>query len=291
MNVRSVNISSLVILMALLSFILEGFLYYFLYHPGWVLLLAAIVSLVLSHFFLETSFSYQYCFLYAAFMVISTLIYSIIIYCIQPNKLLPYGPALGWLVAINWLVPFLYCMIRDINDKGPRFDRFRLYLIRMTILYAIPYVVILLQKYFLHPIEPPYQKMPFGAQNFIPFMATGTYVETALAEGTNLTPLIQYMLIITALFIPYGFFFRVYMEKMFYPLRLLCYISFPLIMELSQYVIGIGRGHIDDFALALFGTCIGTLFYHLMNGIYHFWAGRDFAKDRTQIKVSQFLDL
>ena len=60
MNARTVNISSLVILLALLSLICEGFLYYFLPSPIWSIVFAVLVSLALSHFFLESSFSYSY---------------------------------------------------------------------------------------------------------------------------------------------------------------------------------------------------------------------------------------
>lgn len=51
MNARTVNISSLVILLALLSLICEGFLYYFLPSPIWSIVFAVLVSLALSHFF------------------------------------------------------------------------------------------------------------------------------------------------------------------------------------------------------------------------------------------------
>ena len=51
MNARTINISSLVILLALLSLICEGFLYYFLPSPIWSIVFAVLVSLALSHFF------------------------------------------------------------------------------------------------------------------------------------------------------------------------------------------------------------------------------------------------
>ena len=77
MNARTINISSLVILLALLSLIGEGFLYYFLPSPIWSIVFAVLVSLALSHFFLESSFSYSYNVLHAAFMTIGTFIYAV----------------------------------------------------------------------------------------------------------------------------------------------------------------------------------------------------------------------
>ena len=117
MNARTVNISSLVILLALLSLICEGFLYYFLPSPIWSIVFAVLVSLALSHFFLESSFSYSYNVLHAAFMTIGAFIYAVIVYCIQPNPWLHYSFYLVLLVLVNWLTPFLYCSIRDLYEK------------------------------------------------------------------------------------------------------------------------------------------------------------------------------
>lgn len=50
MNARTVNISSLVILLALLSLICEDFIL-FLPSPIWSIVFAVLVSLALSHFF------------------------------------------------------------------------------------------------------------------------------------------------------------------------------------------------------------------------------------------------
>ena len=63
MNKRSVNISSLVILLSLLSFLFEMCLYYFIPQHLITVAVAAIISLGLAHFFLESSLNYDYCFL------------------------------------------------------------------------------------------------------------------------------------------------------------------------------------------------------------------------------------
>ena len=90
MNNRAVNISSLVILLSLVSFIAEACLYYLInYH--WVsILFAVLFSVGLSHFCLESSLNYGYSFLHAAFMVTITFIFSTVIYLIQPNQWIHY---------------------------------------------------------------------------------------------------------------------------------------------------------------------------------------------------------
>jgi len=122
MNKRAVNISSLVLLLALLSFILEVCLYYFV-PVHWVAVVAAGgLSLILTHYFLETTLDYDSCFLQAAFMTIMTTAFCIVIYLMESNEWIAYDYTLLVLVAVNWLVPFGYCFIRDFMDRGPRFD-------------------------------------------------------------------------------------------------------------------------------------------------------------------------
>ena len=150
MNARTVNISSLVILLALLSLICEGFLYYFLPSPIWSIVFAVLVSLALSHFFLESSFSYSYNVLHAAFMTIGAFIYAVIVYCIQPNPWLHYSFYLVLLVLVNWLTPFLYCSIRDLYDTTPHFEGYRRFFIQMSIVLLVCYILALIKQYYIH---------------------------------------------------------------------------------------------------------------------------------------------
>ena len=241
MNARTVNISSLVILLALLSLICEGFLYYFLPSPIWSIVFAVLVSLALSHFFLESSFSYSYNVLHAAFMTIGAFIYAVIVYCIQPNPWLHYSFYLVLLVLVNWLTPFLYCSIRDLYDTTPHFEGYRRFFIQMSIVLLVCYILALIKQYYITPIVPPYKEPAFGAQNFVPFMATGNYLESALRNGSDLFPLICYLAEAVCLYIPFGYYICAYFLKWNYIFRLFLYLAFPAAMEISQAVSGLGR--------------------------------------------------
>ena len=122
MNKRTVNISSLVLLLSLLSLITTMCLYYIVPMHYVSVIFAAAASVLLAHFFLESSLNYDYNFLHAASMTVTTLIFAIVIYLIQPNEWITFDFWLPCLVLINWLVPFLYCTLRDLFDRGPRFD-------------------------------------------------------------------------------------------------------------------------------------------------------------------------
>ncbi|MCH5267892.1 MAG: VanZ family protein [Lachnospiraceae bacterium] len=289
MNARTVNISSLVILLALLSLICEGFLYYFLPLQALTVVFAVMVSLILSHFFLETSLSYAYNAVYAAFMTIGTFIFSVIVYYIQPNQWLQYDFILVFIVLANWLTPFLYCTFRDLHDISPRFSGYNKFFRQMSILLLLCYIFALAKQYYLTPIVPPYQEGSFGAQNFVPFMATGSYLEEALRKNTTLFPLFCYILEMIFLYIPFGYYVSAYMKKIFFPVRLFLYLAYPAIMEMSQYIFGRGRAHIDDYTLALFGILIGSLIFHATCGIFRMVADREFLSPRNTLNLSRFL--
>ena len=122
MNKRTVNISSLVLLLSLLSLITTMCLYYLVPMHYVSVIFAGVASVLLAHFFLESSLNYDYNFLHAASMTVSTLVFAIAIYVIQPNEWICFDFWLPCLVLANWIIPFLYCTLRDLFDRGPRFD-------------------------------------------------------------------------------------------------------------------------------------------------------------------------
>lgn len=288
MNKRAVNISSLVILLALLSFILEMCMYYFIPQHFITVIVAAIISLGLTHFFLETSLDYDYCFLHAAFMTIASVGFCMVVYFMQPNKWIHYDYTLIALIIVNWLTPFVYCFIRDFADRGPRFADYLFFFNGMSVLFLIVYFIGITKQFFVTPLLPPYQSLEFGAHNFIPFMATGNYLETALSNGEDITPMIVYIIEIIVFCIPFGFYAKVYTRN--YPIiaRFAIYLGIPLIVEVLQYITGIGRGDIDDYALSLIGTIIGIAIFHVVNHISYGINKRDFLENRTVTKSLLF---
>ncbi len=288
MNKRAVNISSLVVLLALLSLILEICLYYFIPQHMVTVFLAVAISLGLSHFFLETSSDYDYCFLHAAFMTITSLAFCTIVYLMQPNEWIEYDYFLLALVIVNWFVPFAYCFIRDFCDRGPRFADYLFFFHGMSVLFLLVYLFAIVKQMFLTPFLPPYEAAAFGAHNFVPFMSIGSYIESALAAGTNLQSIIVYIVEMIVLAIPFGFYARVYCRN--FPLvgRLAVYFGVPFLLEGLQYLTGIGRADIDDYTLAIIGAMIGIVIYHAIYYVSYEAHKRDFLEDRTVAKSLLF---
>lgn len=282
MNNRAVNISSLVILLSLVSFIAEACLYYLVNYHWISIVFAVIFSVGLSHFCLESSLNYGYSFLHAAFMVTITFIFSTVIYLIQPNQWIHYDFSMVVLVLVNWLVPFLYSNIRDMLDRGPRFDGFHLFFRRMSILFIVFFLFVLIKQYFLTPITPPYQELPFGAHNFIPMMTTASYIEFALKSHVSLAPLFCYIGEMVAIGIPIGFLVRIYGARLPFVLRLLIYVGIPVILELLQDRAGRGWGDIDDVTMSLFGILIGVILFYLLNGLSQSVSNREYMMSRSQ---------
>lgn len=288
MNKKAVNISSLVILLALLSLILEICLYYFIPQHMVTLAAAAVISLILTHFFLETSLDYDYCFLHAALMTISSLAFCTVVYLIQPNDWIAYDYSLLALIMINWLVPFAYCFIRDFSDRGPRFSDYLFFFHGMSVLFLAVYCIAIIKQLFITPFIPPYTPPAFGAHNFVPFMATGNYIEQALSEGKDISTMIIYIAEMIALAIPFGFYAKVYCRSYPFIARLLIYLAAPLLLEGVQYLTGIGRADIDDYSLAMIGTVIGVVIYNIVYYVSFETHKRDFLEDRTVTKSLLF---
>ena len=287
MKNRSVNISSLVILLSLLSFMAEICIYYLINYHAVCLVTAIIFAVGIGHFCLESSLNYGYNFLHSAFMVTACTIFAIVIYLIQPNRWIHYDYCLVYLVLLNWLVPFIYAMIRSLIDQGPRFDGYHIFFQRMSILFAVVFVFAILKEYFITPLTPPYEELVFGAHNFVPFMASASYMEIAIRNHLELAPLLLYILKMVCMGIPAGFFTRVYTDSLPFPARLGIYFGVPIVLEILQELTGRGWGDIDDVTMSMFGVLIGVILYYIMNLLFQSVSNREFTVTRSSAKYFQ----
>ena len=172
--------------------------------------------------------------------------------------------------------------IRDMLDRGPRFDGFHIFFQRMSVLFIVFFLFVVIKQYFLTPITPPYQELPFGAHNFVPMMTTASYIEFALNSHTSLTPLFCYIAEMIALGVPIGFFVRIYGAKLPFLLRLVIYAGIPVILELLQELTGRGWGDIDDVTMSLLGVLIGVILFYLLNGLSQSVSNREYMMSRSQ---------
>jgi glycopeptide antibiotics resistance protein len=152
----------------------------------------------------------------------------------------------------------------------------------MSLLFVLFFLFVIVKQYFLTPLTPPYQELPFGAHNFVPFMTTASYIEFSLYNNVSLIPLIHYIVEMIFLGIPIGFFVRIYGNRFPFLLRLLTYFAIPIVLECLQELTGQGWGDIDDVAMSLLGMLIGVIVYHIMNLISQSVSNREFMMERNQ---------
>ncbi|MBR1743780.1 MAG: VanZ family protein [Lachnospiraceae bacterium] len=284
MGKRSVSISSLIILLALLSFLFEVCLYYFIKEHFVTVLVAIVLSVVLTHYFLEKTMGYDGCFLQGAFVTICSAAFVVVIYLLQPNPWMEYDYWALVLVLANWLVPFIYCFIRDFCDHGPRYDGYLFFFYGMSAVFLMIYALMFIKQQFITPLLPPYEVMKFGAHNFVPFMATGHYFEAALSEGKDVSVMVLYIVQMVAFAVPYGFYVRVFTKEFPVILRILLYLCGPFLVEVVQAVTEIGRGDIDDYAFSIVGLAIGVGIFRLVDHVSYYANKRNFLEDRTVVK-------
>ena len=110
MNKRTVNISSLVLLLSLLSLITTMCLYYLVPMHYVSVIFAGVASVLLAHFFLESSLNYDYNFLHAASMTVSTLVFAIAIYVLISGSHVLY---LQTGLFLSFIARFVTCLTED----------------------------------------------------------------------------------------------------------------------------------------------------------------------------------
>lgn len=287
MRRHSVSINNLVLLVCILATAIQVGVYYFLNNPSLAVAVTIVLTIGITHFFLELSLDYEVCFLYSAIMVVFSLIIMIAIYECQPNQWISFHYQLIWVVFCNWFFAILYCICRDAADRGPRFENFVPFFHKMSTLCLLIYTATIIYIMFVSPLMPPYDVQNFGAHNFVPFMSTGTYLEETLRAGDDIMPMLIYIALVVASGIPFGFFTRLYLRKMMFLPRLLFMLLVPLFLEFLQECLQIGRGDIDDYCMSLAGVLLGVILFHIVDGIYRALGKQQFLMGKNK-SFSQF---
>lgn len=269
----------------LLSFLFEMCLYYFIPQHLITVAVAAIISLGLAHFFLESSLNYDYCFLHASFMTITSTAFTIIVYLMQPNVWIAYDYSLIALIIVNWFIPFWLLLYPRFLWPWSAFCRILIFLLRNE--HSFPYNLcnrFKLSCFLSHRYFHLMKQWDFGAHNFIPFMATGNYIEDALSHHASITKMITYILEMIVLGIPAGFYIRVFLRNHSITPRI-SHICSAISAWFIQFLTGIGRADIDDYTFYLIG--ISGRYCNLLYRISVFlmkYTKEDFLEDRTVVK-------
>lgn len=280
MQRRSIKIRTLTILFGILLVGAQFGSYYFLDRLSISAGITVILTLLLSHFYLEISLSYESCFFHSIItMVLSTICTGFIWY--YQSSLLVYSDWLWSLTILNWFLPLLYCIFRNFGDRGPRFVGFVPYFVKTSILFVLYYGFLLVYCSFLSE-----KAFPFSASVpdslFIPFMATATVIEDAIYLGSSILPLIFYVTELIVLFIPMGFYISLLLKKAGGFPKFILALFIPCIFEAVPLLYYSPKGFMTDNCLyRIIGMFLGMLLYQMINQLSHHFLGDDFLKPRN----------
>lgn len=282
MNHFSIKIHSLISLLSILLVGLEFGSYYFLNSvvPG--ILIAIFLNILLSHIYLEASLSFTSCFLQSLLTTILSTAAIILIYYYQTDSILVYQTTLLLFILLNWLVPFLFCIFRNLADRGPRFVSFRSAFWKMSLLFAVFYLFYFARHFFIIPAQFP-ESISNVTNPLIPLLATATYIEDSIYLSLKISPLLLFFAKSVLLFAPIGFYASILLKEA----SKIFIILLTLILPIGAACIPLafeGVFYTDTFLFQLIGTLIGIMLYQICNHISNHNLHLDFLEERSRYR-------
>lgn len=268
---KNISISSIVltIIFTILSVYIEFFCYYFFDTPWIPICITIFFSFIISHIAIEVTYNYELGSLqtFCSF-VLSTVILGFV-YLNQTNGFIPYKKHMLFLIFFNWLIPFVYYMLRHLLDRVGRLREYNRFFVKSSIIFFLFYIFILVWKQFLLPFSFPKVIFQSGSYNIIPFWTTASYIEDMIYNNTSLFPLISYILKQFFVFIPFGFYFWLSSSMRKLPVRIFILLFVPCIIEFIQLVTSRGYCDIDDYIYSCLGIVCGIILYCILDHIFY----------------------
>lgn len=280
MERRSIKITTFVFFISLFLVGAEFGVYYFVDKFWPVGLVTVLGSLIVSHIFLESSLTYDTCFLFSLMSMLFSSILTASVYFGQTGNIIVYREYVQFIIYANWLFPLLYSIFRCLFDRGPRFVCFNSYFWKTNILFGVFYLWNLVSHTVISPLRLPYGFDQKGI-SFIPFLTTATHIEDFIYTGNGIGSLIGYIIHILILFIPMGFYIALLLKKYSFLLKGFLIFLIPVAFESVPYVTQ-GIANIDSCFYRFFGLLIGILLYQILNAIFQHVTGEDFLYERNK---------
>lgn len=244
--------------------------------------IAAIICFLFCHITLEQTLNYEFCFSYSLLNIFLCTIIILLSFVGSKETILTYHPVLFLFIAIDWFIPLLYSMIRNLADHSLKYSDFNVFYRNTSIVFIIFYLAILIVFLFLRNNSFVSYFTDINSINYVPFLSLATLIEHYISGYFTLAELIRYLALCIALFIPYGFYstlmFR-YQNRIF---RFFALLFLPLVIEILQLVFLLGKCDVDDVLLGLLGGFMGAILYHIVNSVYRTITDEDFLYKRTR---------
>ncbi|MDF2904813.1 MAG: putative rane protein [Herbinix sp.] len=276
----NIQVSSLIILLSIIT-ILSQFVIYYFFAANYVIWGAAIVaSLLCCHILLEQTSNYEACFNYSSLILFISFVIMLLSYFGKSQSLLPYTGTMLGIGIINWLIPCLYCFLRNMLDYSTRFEDYNMFYRNHSLLFFIIYLCVMIYGMFVEGAFPLAYQGTLETANIIPFEAITILIEDYLYGIIPLSDVLVYLLVRILIFLPYGFQLTLLLRRQSRLLRFIVLLLLPVIIEIFQYFIISYRSDIDDVIYAMIGGILGSILFYLCNLIFRAFTGKNFlAKD------------
>ena len=132
-----IQISSLIVFLSIIT-ILGQFAAYLFFASSYLILgITCLLTIICMTILIEQTLSYEPCFIYTFLTLFVSLIVAILTYLSNENPFIPFTNTLIFMVVFNWLIPYLYSMIRCMFDYGPRFEGFPSFYRNINIIFSM----------------------------------------------------------------------------------------------------------------------------------------------------------
>lgn len=277
----NIQVSSLIILLSIITICIQFVIYYFFAAAYVIWGVAAVITFISCHVLLEQTSTYEVCFNYSSLILFISAVILLLSYLNKDSAYLPYTGSMLGIAVINWLMPCLYCFLRNMLDYGSRFEDYNLFYRNHSILFFSIYFGILCYGLFGGNAFPFAYRGTLGSANFLPFETITILIEDYLYGIIPLSDILVYLLVRILIFLPYGFQLTLLLRRQSRLTRSLSLLILPVILELAQFFIIPNRFDIDDIIYAILGGILGSLLYYLCNLIFRAFTGKNFLTAET----------
>lgn len=282
----SIQISSMVIMLSMLTILVQFAAYYFFAAFYIIWGISCLIAIICCHILLEQSVSYEACFNYSLLNIFISLVIILLTYYGKDEAFLPYTGTMLGIAAINWLIPMFHCLLRYMFDYGTRIDDFNDFYRNISVVFLLFYFAVILYGNSVKNAFPWAYPDINTSYNFAPFGVIATMIEDYLYDNASLHEIITYLLSRTLIFLPYGFYSTLLLRRQSRLPRFFALLMLPFIIEVLQYIFLPERCDIDDLIYALVGGLIGSLSFYLLNVIFRAFSGRNFLAKETDYRFS-----
>lgn len=287
MNRLTVRLTTIIDFISLLTLGLEFFLIYYCSSSIVSLAIISLVLILCTSIFIRNSKSFDSGFLYSFILVLFSSCMIGFIYMKGETFSLEYSQKLLILILLNWLIPMLCSIWLDLHDNGEQLAHFNSFFHKSSTQFVIFYIGFLALLIVIKPVSLPCISTTMMKsineatnRNLIPFYRIACYIEDSIYNHTDVSPLIQYILVSILVTTPYGFYITLLFKNKGHLIRLFLFFLLPIVMEICKHYISHQAADVEHVCLGVLGGLVGSCFFFLLNSRYNRIKRHDFLDGR-----------